>query len=104
MRWLSEFQAAYPDNAELVVSGNSIEGRPITGIHIWGAGGKGTKPAAVFYGTMHSREWITTMVGFVAVCPVLSTLLIEFCMKRWSSTSPKTLPPATRRTQQSKPL
>lgn len=62
MQWLSDIQAAHADNSELVVEGQSYEGRNITGIHIWG-GEKGTKPAAVFHGTVHAREWITTMVG-----------------------------------------
>lgn len=33
----------------------------MTGIHIWGSGGKGSKPAVLIHGTVHAREWITTM-------------------------------------------
>lgn len=40
-----------------------MQGRVLTGIHIWGSGGKGSKPAVVFHGTVHAREWISTMVG-----------------------------------------
>jgi hypothetical protein len=45
-----------------VTSGNSLNGNPITGIHFWGSSGKGVKPAIVFHGTVHAREWISTMV------------------------------------------
>lgn len=68
MQWLTDLQAAHPDNSEIVVEGASYEGRNITGIHIWGSGGKDTKPAAVFHSTIHAREWITTMVGLNLFC------------------------------------
>ncbi|TFK98009.1 hypothetical protein BDV98DRAFT_553550 [Pterulicium gracile] len=58
--FLSELQAQYPTNSELLTAGTSLEGRPIRGIHLWGSGGKGVKPAVVFYGTLHAREWIST--------------------------------------------
>lgn len=45
----------------MVTAGDSLNGRPITGIHFWGSSGKG-KPAVVFHGTVHAREWISTMV------------------------------------------
>ena len=48
----------------MVTSGTSLQGQPITGIHLFGSGGKGTKPAIVLHGTVHAREWITTMVLF----------------------------------------
>ncbi|KAL9632525.1 MAG: hypothetical protein Q9164_005269, partial [Protoblastenia rupestris] len=54
--------ATYPANSEIVVAGNSGQGRPITGIHLYGSGGKGSRPAIVFHSTVHAREWITTMV------------------------------------------
>ena len=38
-----------------------MQRRALTGIHIWGSGGKGSKPAVVIHGTVHAREWITTM-------------------------------------------
>lgn len=61
--FLSELQAQYPTNSELLTAGTSLEGRPIRGIHLWGSGGKGVKPAVVFYGTLHAREWISTPVS-----------------------------------------
>lgn len=38
-----------------------MAGRALTGIHIWGSGGKGSKPAILFHGTVHAREWISSM-------------------------------------------
>ena len=52
----------FPSNAEIVTSGKSLQGNPITGIHIFGSSGKGVKPAVVIHGTVHAREWIATMV------------------------------------------
>lgn len=60
--------AQYPARAEIVTSGSSVGGRVITGIHIWGSGGKGSKPAIVLHGTVHAREWITGVVCSM-MCP-----------------------------------
>ena len=62
VQFLKDLQATYPANSEIVVAGNSLQGRSIIGIHLYGEGGKGSKPAVVFHGTVHAREWITTMV------------------------------------------
>ncbi|KAK2741473.1 hypothetical protein FQN57_005606 [Myotisia sp. PD_48] len=59
MKYLDDLHAAYP-NSEVVVAGKSHQGRDIKGLHFWGSGGKG-KPAAIFHGTVHAREWISTM-------------------------------------------
>jgi hypothetical protein len=66
MQFLDDLAATYPDNAETFVAGKSHDGRDIKGIHIFGSGGKGSKPGIVWHGTVHAREWITTMV--CAVC------------------------------------
>ncbi|WEW55768.1 hypothetical protein PRK78_001201 [Emydomyces testavorans] len=60
LNWLRDLQRQHSSNSEIVTIGNSYESRPITGIHIWGSQ-KG-KPAVVWHGTIHAREWITTMV------------------------------------------
>jgi carboxypeptidase A4 len=39
-----------------------LQGQAITGIHFYGSSGKGKKPAVVLHGTVHAREWISTMV------------------------------------------
>jgi murein tripeptide amidase MpaA len=62
LKWLNDLQAAFPSNSEIIVSGKSSQGRPITGIHLYGSSGKNNKPAIVWHGTVHAREWITTMV------------------------------------------
>lgn len=62
LQFLRDLQGAFPGQSELVTAGASSAGRTIQGIHIWGSGGKGSKPAVLFHGTVHAREWITTMV------------------------------------------
>lgn len=61
LQWLKDLQAQFPRNSEIINAGTSYEKRPLQGIHIWGNAGKG-KPAVVWHGTIHAREWITTMV------------------------------------------
>lgn len=63
LSFLRGLQAQYPANSEIVTSGNSLQGNAITGIHIYGSAGKGVKPAIIFHGTVHAREWITTLVS-----------------------------------------
>jgi carboxypeptidase A4 len=62
--FLQNLQQQFPTVSEIVSSGNSLGGNPITGIHFWG-NSEGeerlTKPAVVLHGTVHAREWITTM-------------------------------------------
>jgi hypothetical protein len=60
-QYLTDLQAAIPDNSELFVAGDSGEGRPIHGIHLYGADGPG-KQAIVWHGTVHAREWIVAPV------------------------------------------
>ncbi|KAI1261858.1 hypothetical protein F5Y18DRAFT_440030 [Xylariaceae sp. FL1019] len=57
-----KLQATASKNSELFSIGDSFEGRSIQGIHLWGSGGKGSKPAIFFNGNVHAREWITSMV------------------------------------------
>ncbi|KAL7797371.1 hypothetical protein V8C37DRAFT_308495 [Trichoderma ceciliae] len=62
LQFLKDLVAQSPTNSEIVTSGSSLNGNAITGIHFWGSGGKGVKPAVILHGTVHAREWITTMV------------------------------------------
>ena len=62
VQFLNDLRTSLPANSEIITSGNSLQGRPITGIHLFGSGGKATKPAIILHGTVHAREWITTMV------------------------------------------
>ncbi|KFA59964.1 hypothetical protein S40285_08014 [Stachybotrys chlorohalonatus IBT 40285] len=55
--YLEDVAAAFPNNSEIFVAGDSLEGRPIQGIHLWGRDGPG-KQAIIWHGTVHAREWI----------------------------------------------
>ncbi|KAF2114115.1 hypothetical protein BDV96DRAFT_109773 [Lophiotrema nucula] len=72
VQYLKDLVTAYPNNAEVFVAGKTNEGRDITGIHIWGSGGKGSQKGVVWHGTVHAREWITTMVVEYAAYQLLS--------------------------------
>ncbi|KAF2451997.1 hypothetical protein P171DRAFT_401894 [Karstenula rhodostoma CBS 690.94] len=61
LKFLSDLQGGFPSQSEIFTAGTSVQGRALTGIHIWGSGGKGSKPAVLIHGTVHAREWITTM-------------------------------------------
>ncbi|KAH7112890.1 carboxypeptidase-like protein A [Dendryphion nanum] len=71
-QWLNDLAAAFPDNAETFSVGKSLEGRDILGIHIWGSGGKASKPGIVWHSTVHAREWVTTMVNEYAAYQLLT--------------------------------
>lgn len=62
LQFLKDLSSAFSDNSEVFVAGDSLEGRPLQGIHIWGSGGAGSKPAIVWHGNVHAREWITSVV------------------------------------------
>ncbi|KAG9256786.1 carboxypeptidase A4 [Emericellopsis atlantica] len=57
--FLEDLQSAFVRNSELFDAGESLEGRPLKGIHLWGRDGPGIKPAIIWHGTVHAREWIT---------------------------------------------
>ncbi|CRK35371.1 hypothetical protein BN1723_004128 [Verticillium longisporum] len=61
LTFLNDLQSSFPTQSEIFTTGSSFQGRALTGIHIWGSGGKGSKPAVIFHGTVHAREWISTM-------------------------------------------
>lgn len=54
--------AAHPERVELVEIGRSIEDRPITAVRV-GARDGVERPAAIFMGMIHAREWISTEVA-----------------------------------------
>jgi hypothetical protein len=62
LTFLTDLQASFPDNSEIFEAGTSFEGRPLTGIHLGGSGGSGSRPAVNFHGNVHAREWITSKV------------------------------------------
>ncbi len=57
---LDQMVADRPDLAGIVQAGTSIENRPIRGLRISGPGAG--KPAVLYNGTQHAREWIAPMV------------------------------------------
>ncbi|KAK8091440.1 hypothetical protein PG997_001801 [Apiospora hydei] len=61
IQYFRDLHDAFPNNSEMVSSGKSYQGRDIFGIHLWGPGGPG-KPAVLYHGTVHAREWITAPV------------------------------------------
>ncbi|KAH6890802.1 hypothetical protein BKA70DRAFT_1539383 [Coprinopsis sp. MPI-PUGE-AT-0042] len=61
LQFLSDLVTTFPNNAKLVTSGTSVGGRTIQGINIFGSSGSGTKPAIIWHGNVHAREWITSM-------------------------------------------
>ncbi|KAF6818774.1 zinc carboxypeptidase [Colletotrichum sojae] len=71
LQFLNDLVASFPNNAEIVTSGKSLQGNTITGVHIHGTT-KGTKPAVVFHGTVHAREWISTMTNEYIAWTLLS--------------------------------
>ncbi|CAG8973226.1 hypothetical protein HYALB_00006395 [Hymenoscyphus albidus] len=70
LQFLTTLQSMYPSNSEIVTSGASVAGRAITGLHFYGAA-KG-KPAVVLHGTVHAREWISTMTVEYVIYNLLS--------------------------------
>ncbi|KAG8860755.1 hypothetical protein FRB91_001019 [Serendipita sp. 411] len=61
LQFLSDLVTAYPSHAKIVTGGTSIQGKPITGINIFGSSGSGVKPAIIWHANVHAREWITSM-------------------------------------------
>ncbi|KAI0880751.1 uncharacterized protein GGS22DRAFT_79637 [Annulohypoxylon maeteangense] len=62
LTFLKDIQSSFSSNSELITAGKSFEGRDIQGIHLWGSGGKGSKPAIIWHGNVHAREWISSKV------------------------------------------
>jgi hypothetical protein len=62
IQYFRDLQALFPNNSEIISAGRSYEGRDIFGIHLWGSSGPG-KPAVLYHGTVHAREWIAAPVS-----------------------------------------
>ncbi|QRW09315.1 extracellular matrix protein 14 [Ceratobasidium sp. AG-Ba] len=83
LTFLNDLVATFPNNAKIVTSGTSYQGRTITGINIFGSSGSGTKPAIVFHGTVHAREWIATMVTEQVAYSLLSNYTTSATIKSY---------------------
>ncbi|VUC29353.1 unnamed protein product [Clonostachys rosea] len=63
LTYWDDLQAAFPNNSEKINLGQSYEGRDLYALHLWGdEGNSEEKPIIYWHGTVHAREWITTMV------------------------------------------
>lgn len=58
---LNQLEAAHPGLVHGLDVGTTYEGRVIQGVRI-GTGDEGVKPAVLFNGCQHAREWVATMV------------------------------------------
>ncbi|KAG8787405.1 hypothetical protein FRC12_015593 [Ceratobasidium sp. 428] len=83
LTFLSDLAATFPNNAKVVTGGTSYQGRAITGINIFGSSGSGTKPAIIFHGTVHAREWITTLVTEQIAYSLLSNYTTSSTIKSY---------------------
>lgn len=63
-----------PDLAEMINLGPSLRGNTIWAIHITGPGNDPVRPGLFIHGTMHAREWITTMAN----CYIADTLIKQY--------------------------
>lgn len=81
-----------------MTAGTSIQGNPITGIHIYGSSGKGVKPAVLFHGTVHAREWITTLVSQQSKFQQCGSTNIYRLLNTWRTIFSQIMP-ATRRSK-----
>lgn len=64
--YMNELVARYPTLASMVNVGTTLEGRTIWGLRITG-GAAPTKPAVIYFGCEHAREWIaSTVPSFLA--------------------------------------
>ncbi|KAJ3953118.1 hypothetical protein N0V92_010430 [Colletotrichum tropicale] len=61
VQYWKDLHAAFPNNSEWLHIGSSYEGRNIFGLKLWGGKPAENKPIVLWHGTVHAREWITTM-------------------------------------------
>ncbi|KAF2227105.1 zinc carboxypeptidase [Elsinoe ampelina] len=84
IQYWRDLQSSFPNQSEWISSGTSYEGRDLFGLHLWGDSGPG-KPAVLWHGTVHAREWISNMVveyltlqlinGYKSANPSVRTIL-----------------------------
>ncbi|MCC6428825.1 MAG: hypothetical protein IT435_18640 [Phycisphaerales bacterium] len=59
--YLDTLVASKPGLSTVQTIGSSLEGRPMKAIRITGPGGPGNRPAVIYHGGQHAREWISPM-------------------------------------------
>jgi hypothetical protein len=102
LTFLSELQTQFPSNARVVTSGTSLQGRAITGIQLYGSSGGGARPGIIFHGTVHAREWITTMVSRIEYLITIELRCLLMWLFRRLNISPGLYFQAMRQTQRSR--
>ncbi|KAK4498356.1 hypothetical protein PRZ48_011014 [Zasmidium cellare] len=60
VQYWKDLNAAFPKNSQYFVAGKSYEKRDIFGLKLYG-NSTGDKPAIIWHGNVHAREWITSM-------------------------------------------
>ncbi len=66
--YMNELVSRYPGQASMVNVGSTLEGNTIWGLRITNDAVAGSKPAVVFFGAEHAREWIaSTVPSYVAI-------------------------------------
>lgn len=93
--YINELATTFSNNSKIFTIGTSVQGRQITGINIFGSTGSGTKPAVIFFGTIHAREWITTLVrhGLDIFPPFIDEFFDNRSPNTCHTTSSAMLPP-----------
>ncbi len=71
---VQQLAAAYPSLATFSVIGQTLQGRNIFAIRITGPGNVSDRPAILFDGTQHAREWISPMT----VTYIAEQLLVQY--------------------------
>lgn len=88
VQYWRDMVAGFPRNSQRFTAGQSYENREIFGVKLFGNNTGTTKSALVWHGTVHAREWISTMtVEFLAASivagykrndPVYTAILDKF--------------------------
>ncbi|KAF2708495.1 hypothetical protein K504DRAFT_535085 [Pleomassaria siparia CBS 279.74] len=81
LTFLTDLQSSFTANSEIITAGTSTQGRVLRGIHIWGSGGKGSKPAVLFHGTVHAREWVATLTTEYTAWQLLTKYATDTAVK-----------------------
>jgi len=70
--WLDEQKAIYPSNCDIIVIGQTSQGREMKGLKIYNNNG-GSKRAVFLQGGIHAREWITVTSALFIIQELLRT-------------------------------
>jgi carboxypeptidase A2 len=80
--YLDTLVSLRPDLASKFEVGRSLQNRPIYGIRITGPNAPSDRPAFIFHGCQHAREWISVMVPMYAADRLIQTYDSDPTVKR----------------------